>query len=132
VTVKEEMEFVKHYLYLQGMRFKENLHTDVQIDPRLFQQLVPPFAIQLLIENALKHNIVSSEHPLHISIRGNGSELRVTNNLQKKATVDESTGIGSQNIIDRYKTITDIAPSFREEDGHYHAVLPLIQPETTL
>lgn len=132
VTVKDEMAFVKNYLYLQHMRFKENLHTDVEIDPKLYQHLVPPFAIQLLIENALKHNVVSSEHPLRIKVLGQQNELRVINNLQKKASVDDSTGIGREHIIARYQSISDIAPVFEEANGYYYASIPLIQPGTNV
>jgi tetratricopeptide (TPR) repeat protein len=126
VTLKEEMQLVDHYIYIQQMWHKE----DIQVDVERFedkQYLVPSFAIQMLVENAIKHNIISEEQPLGISIYMEDETIIVRNNFQKKVVRESaSTAMGQKNIIERYRLISDRQPEFIETATEYIAKLPLL------
>jgi LytS/YehU family sensor histidine kinase len=108
VTLEEEMEFLDAYVYLNKTRFRENLQLEKQISALSYQQRVAPLSLQMLIENAIKHNIVSKDKPLKIRIsEDNQGYLQIENNVQEKKTFEKSTKVGLQNIINRYKLLTD-------------------------
>jgi LytS/YehU family sensor histidine kinase len=90
--------------------------------------LIPPLAIQLLIENAIKHNIVSSEQPLTISISTNGDKLIVENNLQLRISKLPSGGTGLKNISLRYRYFTDREPEISKAETTFMVKIPLLQP----
>jgi two-component system LytT family sensor kinase len=87
---------------------------------------IVPYSLQLLLENALKHNVVSREHPLHITMTAANGQLIVQNNLQKKQQVERSTGIGLKNIRNRYQLLTDKPVTVNETPQHFTVSLPLI------
>lgn len=126
IPVQQELDFVSEYLYLQKMRFKENLIFSFHIHKIHLAKNIPPFAMQLLIENAIKHNIISNENKLIVKIYSENNFIVVANNLQKKEDNEASTGIGQKNIIDRYKLVTSIPPAFTEDEERYIAYLPII------
>jgi sensor histidine kinase YesM len=127
IAIDEELAFVNDYIYLQKMRFRNNLHYETIIsDTGFLSGQVPPFSIQLLIENAIKHNIISSKQQLTISVFVLHDKVLVTNNLQLKTTKNTSTQIGQKNIIDRYKYVTDTKPQFEVTENFYNAYLPVI------
>lgn len=126
VTLEEEMRLVSHYLYVQQVWYKEALHVSIDIDEHLYEYRLPSFALQMLVENAVKHNIVSTESPLHISVKGANEEVVVKNNLQKKQTNVVSTFTGQKNIAERYKLVTHKAPLFIETGTDYIARVPLL------
>lgn len=106
VTLQEELEFLNAYLYLQQIRFGEKLRVDIHLDD--VQSMVAPLVLQMLSENAIKHNVVSEENPLTIRIYCEGDYLVVQNNLQPKTVLqEESSGIGLENICKRYEFLTD-------------------------
>ncbi len=129
VPVEEEMQFMKDYFFLQQTRFGDNLKLKIEVPPDYTQKLVPPLTLQLLAENAIKHNIISRENPLTIEIFILPSgHLIMGNNLQLRAGGDViSTGIGLQNLRDRYGFLSDQQPEFYEEDGFYVAKIPLLE-----
>ena len=96
VPIQEEMEFVKNFAFLQKIRFGENLH--VEIGEMKSNRFVPPLAVQVLVENAIKHNVVSEKHPLTVKVDFEGDLCIVWNNLKEKK-VNDSTGIGLNNLI---------------------------------
>jgi LytS/YehU family sensor histidine kinase len=100
---------------------------DMQIDPIYLYYELPALSLQLLVENAVKHNVVSRQQPMSVSIvsTGNGY-LEVRNNLAKKKQAAESTGIGLQNIRDKYKLLRRHDMDVREEAGRFVVTLPLI------
>ncbi len=103
VPLEEEIDFVKSYLFLLRMRYPDNLTFDFKIDQKYHQLNIPPLTIQMLVENAIKHNVVSKSKPLHIDIYiENGQSIVVKNNLQKKEAVDKSLKTGLENIKKRY------------------------------
>jgi two-component system, LytTR family, sensor kinase len=127
VKLIEELTFLQSYYYLQKIRFGENLTINIAIDADRSNDYVIPLSVQILIENAIKHNEVSSEHPMIIELTTDQNYLIVSNTLQKKTSLTESTGIGLSNIKDRYKHLTEIKPEFLITNKKYIAKIPLIK-----
>jgi sensor histidine kinase YesM len=131
VPLESELAFLKDYVFLLKIRFDESLQVDIHLEPGLEAE-VPPLALQLLIENAIKHNVITEEAPLRIEIRREGDFLVVRNTLQARKTTAASTGIGLNNIFARYQLLTN-RPVLVEPDGSYFTVkLPLISPATAI
>ena len=130
VGLEEEMAFVRSYLFLQKIRFGKGLVVSEKLDPAATGKILPPLSLQLLIENAIKHNEISEEHPLHIEILGHPDRITVTNNyrpLPKKK--DASSGFGIRNLVDRYAHYTLVKPEFLIENETYIATIPLLEDE---
>lgn len=128
VLLQEEMEFIKAYLYLLEIRFSENLRVEIdQFDDR--DLYIPPATLQMLIENAIKHNVVSRKTPLTISIRMEAGMLVISNNLQLKEIKEPSTRVGLQNIINRYLFLTKREVIVREEQDSFIVKIPLLTLE---
>lgn len=127
VELKSELEFIQPYIFLLRKRFNEGLEIDINIPDHYKTRYVVPAALQMLIENAIKHNVVSRNKPLHISIHANGNEtLIVTNNLQPKLAVEASTRIGLQNIRKRYELISGQNVIVKQTNREFEVVLPLL------
>jgi tetratricopeptide (TPR) repeat protein len=126
VTLGEEMKLVEHYLYVQQVWYKEALQVSIDIDDHYNELLLPSFALQMLVENAVKHNVIMKDAPLFVSIKAGDDGVVVKNTLQKKLTDVTSTNIGQKNIIERYKLVTDQIPLFIETGEEYIARVPLI------
>lgn len=105
IPLKEEMAVLEAYAFLLKTRFGDNLEINMEVDPTKMEDMIVPLSLQLLMENAIKHNIVSQDKPLKIIVKVIDGNLVVTNNLQKKNQIIESTGIGLTNIRNRYKLI---------------------------
>lgn len=126
IPLAEELKILEAYAFLLKTRFGNNFNLSIDVPESMRQKEVVPFALQLLVENALKHNIVSKGQPLHISVKAINDELIIENNLQKKQQVENSTGIGLKNIRNRYGLITKRAISVAETPHFFTVVLPLI------
>lgn len=126
VELKDEMNFLQSYYFLQKIRFGENLIIETHLNAESLKRFILPLSLQIVIENAIKHNEVSSERPLQIRIEINGNYLTIKNNLQLKHSLEPSNGIGLQNIKERYSHISDIIPEFIVENDEYIARLPLL------
>ena len=130
VSLREELEFIQPYLFLLEKRFDAGLQVDIQVPESARDLQVVPASLQMLVENAIKHNIVSALRPLRLSIRMNGEqELIVENGLQRKTDVGESTQIGLDNISKRYRLISGKDISVSEDLDHFRVVLPLLKSE---
>lgn len=128
--LSEELRFIDSYLYILRHRFEEALRVSVNIPDSYHQFLIPPLSLQLLIENAVKHNALSPEKPLCISIEVNDKhELLVTNCLQPKRVAEESTGLGLQNIRDRYQLLFNKTIGVVCSEESFTVSLPLISNE---
>lgn len=125
VPIGEELEFVDSIIFLQRIRFGEHLHLTTEV-PEGGTFFVAPMALQMLIENAIKHNTISAAQPLHIRIFVAGDYLVVRNNLQVKSTLSESLGIGLENIKKRYRFLSNKPVLIEQEAGQFSAKLPLI------
>jgi CheY-like chemotaxis protein len=126
ITLKEELAFAEDYLYLQAIRFDDALQVEMAISRYALDKQLPPFALQLLLENAIKHNITSQDQPLQIRIYSEGDHLLVENTLQERATPADSTKIGLQNLRERYALVADRSPIFKKTAATYLAKLPLL------
>lgn len=126
ITLEEEIEHVNTYIQLQQIRFGENLIFSVALDKEVLSYYVPPFALQMVIENAIKHNAISKTKPLKISISSENEQLIIANTLQLRKVVEDSTNIGIQNIISRYKYISASIPTFEKKENEFVVHLPLI------
>jgi LytS/YehU family sensor histidine kinase len=126
ITLKEELGFVRSYLFLQQIRFGNNLKVAVDLDGVDGQ--IAPLALQLLVENAIKHNVISTDDPLSIKIDFQDGFICVENNLQKKTMISETgAGLGLENIKSRYKFLTDEEVFISEADEKFLVKLPLIK-----
>jgi sensor histidine kinase YesM len=106
VTKEEELKFLESYLFLQKIRFGDNLQISIQLDA--VKTYFPPLVLQMLIENAIKHNIVAAEQPLSIKIYESDNYIVIENKLQhKKVLSEESAGVGLSNICLRYEFLSD-------------------------
>ena len=106
VTKEEELKFLESYLFLQKIRFGDNLQIAIQLDA--VKTYFPPLVLQMLIENAIKHNIVAAEQPLSIKIYESDNYIVIENKLQhKKVLSEESAGVGLSNICLRYEFLSD-------------------------
>jgi len=127
VELKTELDFIKPYIFLLEKRFAEGLIIKVQIDDAYFNQLIIPASLQMLIENAIKHNVVSRNKPLLIDVHTNGNNtIVVSNNLQAKQTIENSTGIGLQNIIRRYQLVSNKHITIDNNNKQFTVSLPLL------
>ncbi len=102
VSLKEELRVAQAYLFMLKARFEGALFISIQISDDLLTKKIPPFSLQLLLENAIKHNSATHAAPLHISITGSGQEISVSNTLQPKRSVVESTKVGLANLRKRF------------------------------
>lgn len=126
VTLKEELDFIEAYIYLNQIRFGNNLNVSIRVPSSFHQAKLVTLALQMLIENCIKHNIVSTQHPLTIQLYVEGDTLVVKNNLQKKQQNIDSNGIGLNNIVHRYGFITDRKVEITEDGANFIVSLPLI------
>ena len=128
VKVKDELEFLKSYIYLLSIRFDENLFIKNNLPPDTHNLYIAPASLQLLIENAIKHNIVSNKKPLIIDIFSEDKTyLVVKNNLQPKNVQETSTSVGLKNIIKRYEFISDKSVVVIKTEDTFLVKIPLVQ-----
>lgn len=129
VLLRTEMDFIQSYIFLLKIRFERKF--DVRFDIReadLDRYRIPPLTLQLLIENAMKHNRMSVREPLIVDIRLTGDAvLEVRNPLQPRHTAAHSTGIGLQNIITRYALLTEKPVWAGEREDFFVVEIPLIE-----
>lgn len=128
VPLREEIGFLESYIYLQQIRFGQKLQ--VVIDLKGIDADVAPLALQMLIENAIKHNVISDDDPLRITVVTDGNFIRVTNNLQlKKSLGEDSPGLGLENIRRRYEMLTKVEVQVETTPEHFSVKLPLIKKQ---
>jgi two-component system, LytTR family, sensor kinase len=127
VELRTEVDFIKPYIFLLEKRFADGLVIKVNIADDYKDQYIIPASLQMLIENAIKHNVVSRHKPLLIDVHSNGNNtLVVSNNLQAKQTVEYSTGIGLQNIIKRYQLVSNKTVTIDQDEKNFTVTLPLL------
>lgn len=111
VSLGEEMAFVETYLALHKARFRDNLQVEITVPPAALPRHVAPLSVQLLVENALKHNVASQQHPLHLSITADHANLTVANTLRPRASgLTPGTGTGLANVRHRYELLNPTQP----------------------
>ena len=127
VPLKTELNFIEAYTFLLKIRFDDRLqvHIDVPEADRI-RYGIAPLTLQLLVENAVKHNQMSDEAPLVVTIALDGDLLRVSNPIQLRPATGDSTGMGLQNICNRYRLLTPRPVGIGEENGEFVITIPLL------
>lgn len=126
VLVDEELEFAKTYMSLLKMRFEDSIIFDIPEKAINPESKVVPLSLQLLLENAVKHNTVTSAKPLQIKIYEAGDSLVVENNLQLKQILKKSTGVGLSNIMQRYDLLTNKKININKEANRFAVAIPML------
>lgn len=126
-SVKDELAFMQSYVYILQERFEDALRISIDVPEVYLDALIPPLCLQLLVENSVKHNIVSPEKPLHIRIYTDQTpSITVENSYQPKISVEESTGKGLQNIKDRYQLLAARQITVFKDEQRFIVTLPLL------
>jgi two-component system, LytTR family, sensor kinase len=129
ITLEAELAFTESYLYILHERYESALQVSVGIEPGLLHHFMPPLTLQILIENALKHNIISSDQPLCLRLyTHDGGLLTVENSYQPKPPIGESNGTGLQNINNRYQLLAGRSIDVRRDGDFFKVTLPLLTP----
>ena len=126
VPLEQELKFLQAYLYLQQIRFGEKLKIELRLTD--MNSMVAPLALQMLVENAIKHNEISEEHPLTIEVYTRGRFIVVENTLQRKTVLPgDSPGLGLENIRKRYEFLSNDKVDVKEDNGKFSVALPIIE-----
>jgi len=132
VLVDEELEFAKTYMSLLKMRFEDSIIFEMPDKSSNPESKVVPLSLQLLLENAVKHNMVMSSKPLHIRIYEDGNYLVVENNLQLKDIVKKSSGVGLSNIMQRYDLLTTKKININKEATRFAVAIPMLTKQISI
>ena len=132
VTVDEELNFARTYMSLLKMRFEDSIIFEIPDKASNPESKVVPLALQLLLENAVKHNMVTSSKPLHIKIYEDGDHLVVMNNLQPKQIVKKSSGVGLENIKQRYQLLSERKVHINQRDKDFAVAIPMLTKQVSI
>lgn len=132
VAVYEELSFAKTYMNLLKMRFENSLFYELPETPIDPEAKVVPLSLQLLLENTVKHNVVSEQRPLHIRIFIDGDYLAIQNDLQKKEVLQDREGVGLQNIVSRYNIITRRKVLIEQNEKTFTVRIPILTKQITV
>ncbi len=127
ITLEKELEMLQSYVNLIHLRFEQNLFVTVDVGKNAGGFLIAPLTLQMLVENAIKHNVISKKKPLNIRIFTDDNYIFVNNNLQKKELKEYSSKLGLKNIKNRYGYLTDRKLEVIEEANEFSVKVPLIQ-----
>jgi len=128
VDIDTELKFLEKYMFLQKIRHNESI--EYQVDMKgTNKQFIVPMALQMLVENAVKHNIASEESPLKINLSSDLEYITVTNNLQKKKIVSEGGGIGLENLRNTYSHLTDKKMIIEEDEKEFVVKVPVLKSD---
>jgi ligand-binding sensor domain-containing protein len=128
ILLEEELELLSSYLFIQHKRYGNALRVNIDV-PADIQQItyIPPLVLQLLAENAVKHNTISYDRPLHLSIYIKDEMLVIENNINRKFDKEEGEGLGLQNIESRYRLFAKKEVRYGEKENRFIVQLPIIK-----
>lgn len=132
VSVEEELSFAKTYMNLLKMRFENSISYELPTDFDNPEAKVVPLSLQLLLENTIKHNVVSEQKPLHIKIYIDNNYLIVENNLQKKEVLQDRKGVGLQNIVNRYGLISERKVLVEQTETAFKVKIPILTKQIVI
>ncbi len=127
IEVRGEVDFIKSYEFLLSKRFENKFSISINIDENHINDFIPPFSLQLLIENAIKHNVISSRKPLFINVYNKDDYLYVENNVQIKKALEGSTKVGLSNIKSRYQFFTKREVEVCSDQTSFIVKIPLLK-----
>ncbi|MGQ1891042.1 sensor histidine kinase [Thermophagus sp. OGC60D27] len=126
-SLEKELDFIRSYFFLQEIRYGESLTYAINLPASIMNCFLPPLSFQIIIENAIKHNVVNESKPLHIDIAYEDDFIIISNKIQAKISRSKSTGIGLKNLQKRYALISEIYPDFYVQEDKFIAKLPLVK-----
>jgi len=132
VTVDEELNFARTYMSLLKMRFEDSIIFEIPDKATNPESKVVPLSLQLLLENAVKHNMVTTSKPLHIRIYEDGDYLVVMNNLQTKQIVKKSSGVGLENIKQRYQLLSNKKVHINQREKDFAVAIPMLTKQVSI
>lgn len=128
VSLRKELDFLESFIYLNKIRFGENLKTTISNTNQIDNSMaLPPVVLQMLVENALKHNEVSKERPLHIQIEVGADSIVVSNNINPLLGRVESSGLGLKNIQMRYEILSDNEVAIKQTESQFIVTVPILK-----
>lgn len=130
VSVEEELDFAKTYCELLKTRFEDSVHFSFEVSDQEQKGFVVPLSLQLLLENAVKHNLATSTKPLHLKISVEEGQLIIENNLQARELPNNSTGVGLANIVSRYSLLTERNVFIEKSEDFFKVKLPILTEKT--
>jgi two-component system LytT family sensor kinase len=129
VSLESELNFLDSYTYLLKQRFKDGITVKKEISSSLLQKKIPPLTLQLLMENVVKHNIISMEQPLTVYLKEADDRLIFKNKITLRNQSEKPSGLGLNNIRERYKLVSSRSVTIQKEDGFFIVSLPLLDME---
>ena len=132
VSVEDELSFAKTYMNLLKMRFENSLFYELPTTNINPDAKVVPLSLQLLLENTVKHNVVSEQKPLHIRIFIDGDYLAIQNDFQKKEVLQDRQGVGLQNIVNRYGIVTNRKVLIEQNEKNFTVKIPILTKQITV
>ena len=126
INISEELYFIESYIFLLELRFDKKLTIEVSLKEKLMDRKIAPLTLQMLIENAVKHNIVSDKKPLNIKVYNNDKYIIVENPLQPKAIKEKGSQMGLRNISSRYKALCGEEIIINDENNKFTVKVPII------
>lgn len=127
ILLEKEIELVRHFNFLMEKRFSKSYHCKIEVSEKVKQNFyVPPLAIQMLLENAVKHNRIDNGNPLKCVIEKEGDFIVVKNNLAPKTQIQKASGIGLKNLKRRYKMLSDLPIKIEKSSKEFKVFIPLI------
>lgn len=126
-TLEEELQLLEHYIFMLEARFENKIQFKINISEAQKASLHPPLTLQLLVENCIKHNVVSVARPLYIDIFDEDNWIVVRNNMQAKRTVEKTTNLGLENINKRYELIGQKSIQVEKSEEYFTVRLPIIK-----
>ena len=129
VSLNDELQFVESYFFLIKLRFNQNITLSLNINKNLAEFKIPPLALQILIENAVKHNEISKRHPLELSVSTTDlNTLIVINNINKKYAPESGTGLGLVNLSNQYRILVGKEIIIKNDTINFVVEIPLLKP----
>lgn len=127
ISLRDELKFSKAYIHIQSERFGDNLKLNWNIPEAYLDRMIVPMSLQLLLENAIKHNVISKAKPLEVDIHIENDCIVVNNKIQTKSTQLPSTKVGLKNIVKRYALITEKSVEIVNNGSQFSVSLPLLK-----
>lgn len=129
VSLRDELDFLEAYFFLLQIRFDQKIKLVKNIAEEHRERQLPPLTLQLLVENAVKHNKMSVQEPLVIRVWTDSDGLAVENNVQQRDQAESSTGVGLENICKRYAMLTEKKPVITTGESRFRVQIPLLNPK---
>ncbi len=126
IYLADEIEFIKTYIEVLRIRYGDALRCDIDVSNEGLEQLIPPMSLQLLVENAVKHNAVSVKKPLTITITTDLNSITISNNIIPRSRVGDSTGIGLSNLKQKYLILSKQSIIIDKNSNNFNVTLPLL------